>query len=72
MTNTLRAVAESRFAAITRREETAMNGVEADLRETREKTVRLKALRLASETQLTVERSATLKSKRKQAASSTN
>ena len=65
MTSTLRAVAESRFAAITRREETAMSGVEAELRETREKTARLKALRLANEAQLNHERTSNLRRRRR-------
>lgn len=49
MKSTLRDVAESRFAALTRREETAMSEVEADLLATQNKTARLKALRLANE-----------------------
>lgn len=48
MTSTLRAVAETRFAAITRREEAAMSEVDAELQRTRENTARLKALRLAA------------------------
>lgn len=65
MTSTLRAVAESRFAAIMRREETAKSGVETELREAREKTARLKALRLANEAQLNDERTSKLRRKRR-------
>lgn len=68
MTSTLRAVAESRFAAITRREEAAMSGVETNLCETREKTARLKALRLANEAQVNAKRTSKLKARRKESA----
>lgn len=60
MTSTLRSVAETRFAAITRREQTAMSEVEAELQHTREKTARLKALRLASAAQTPVAQAAKL------------
>lgn len=68
MTSKLRAVAENRFAALTRREETAMSAVEADLRATQEKTARLRALRLDTQAQAIAENSAKLKVRRKQAA----
>lgn len=64
MTSTLRAVAESRFAALTRRENTAMTEVEATQRATQEKTARLKALRLATQAQLIAERTSKLKVRR--------
>lgn len=65
MTSTLRAVAESRFNALIRREETAMSDVETNLCETREKTARLKALRLANEAQVNAERISKLSARRK-------
>lgn len=49
MTSTLRAAAESHFAAITGRNKVAISETEADLRVTQEKTARLRALRLAHE-----------------------
>ena len=70
MTSTLRAVAESRFAALTRREETAMSEVEAGHLATQEKTARLRALRLANEAQTTADRVAKLKQHRRGTATS--
>lgn len=64
MTSTIRAVAESRFAALTRRENTAMTEVEAMQLATLEKTARLKALRLATQAQLIAENTAKLKVRR--------
>ena len=65
MTSTLRAVAESRFAALTRRENTAMTEVEAEHRATLEKTARLRAQRLTKEAQATADRVAKLKQHRR-------
>ncbi|HWJ89078.1 MAG TPA: hypothetical protein VNS12_13500 [Pelagibacterium sp.] len=48
MTSTLRAVAEAQFATITRREEDAVDEKGTQLQITREKTARLKALRLST------------------------
>ena len=67
MTSSLRAVAESRFAALTRRENTAMTEVEAMQRATLEKTARLKALRLAAQAQLIAENTKKLKVRREKA-----
>lgn len=61
MTSTLRAIAETRFAALTRREEVALDDAAAELRATREKTARLKAQRLALEAQTTADRIAKLR-----------
>ena len=65
MTSTLRSIAESRFAAISRREEAAMSEVDSELRETREKTARLRALRLANEGQTAAAHAAKLKERRR-------
>lgn len=53
MTSNLRDVAESRFAALTRREKDAMTQVEADHLAITEKTARLRAQRLAREAETT-------------------
>lgn len=65
MTSTLRSVAETRFAALVRREDTAMSSVEDEQRAVREKTARLKELRLATEARTIAERTAQLKSRRR-------
>lgn len=65
MTSALRSAAENRFAALTRREEAAMSEVEMQLRETREKTARLKALRLANSAETAATHAATLRGRRK-------
>lgn len=70
MTSTLRDIAETRFAAITRREETALSGAATELDSIREKTARLKALRLAKEAQTTADRIAKFKQHRRDAAGS--
>lgn len=69
MTSSLRAVAESRFAAITRRQETAMTSAEEDQQAVREKTARLRALRLASEAQIIEQRTSKLEARRRAKAS---
>lgn len=65
MTSTLRAVAESRFAAITRREETAMNSVEEEQRTLREKTARLRALRLDTQARTIQDQTMRLETRRR-------
>ncbi len=64
MTSTLREAAESRFEALTRREESAMSNVEAERLATREKTTRLKALRLAQDAETVAGNVARLKRRR--------
>ena len=65
MTSTLRAVAESRFAAITRREEAAMSDIESEQQAMREKTERLRAQRLAHHAKITAEHTARMNEHRK-------
>lgn len=69
MKSTLRDIAESRFAALIRREESAMSEVETALLATQNKTARLKALRLAKETETLAGNVARLTKKRLAAAS---
>lgn len=64
MTNKLRAVAESRFAALTRRETTAMNEIESEYLATQEKTARLRAERIARETRTAADHAARLHKRR--------
>ena len=64
MSSNLRNVAESRFAAITRREQNVMSEFDAERQHTREKTERLRALRL-SNTQTPAEHAAKLAKLRK-------
>jgi len=64
MTSKLRSVAESRFAAITRRENAAMSDVEAERQAMREKTERLRAQRLAHEAKTTAKHVARLSERR--------
>ncbi|WP_127144019.1 hypothetical protein [Pelagibacterium montanilacus] len=65
MTSTLRAIAETRFAALVRREENVMNSVHDEHSEVREKTARLRALRLATEAQTIADRTSKLEHKRR-------
>lgn len=67
MTSTVRATAESRFAALVRREKTAMSEVEAEHQATLEKTARLRALRLAKEAETITDRADRLKQRRTRA-----
>lgn len=50
MSSKLRDAAETRFAALTRREQSTMSEIEAERQQMREKTERLRALRLAAST----------------------
>lgn len=65
MTSKLRAVAEDRFAALTRRNEAAMHEVKTTLQTTRENTERLRALRLARDAALAEDHAAALVARRK-------
>jgi len=64
MTNTTRATAEARFAALTRHEDTTLSEIEAERRATQEKTERLRALRLAREAEIIAENTAKLARRR--------
>ncbi len=65
MTNNLREVAESRFAALTRKDDAAMTAVDEQQQAVREKTERLRALRLAHQAQTTADHAAILEAKRR-------
>lgn len=65
MTSKLRAVAESRFAALTRREDTAMNSLQDEQQAVRDKTARLRALREAHEIQTIQDRTMRLEQRRR-------
>lgn len=64
MTKSLRSVAESRFAALTRREDAAMTALEEEQQAVRDKTARLRAQRLAAEASAIQEQTSQLKSRR--------
>lgn len=64
MTSTPRAVAETRFAALTRREGDALSEVEAERRATQEKTARLRAIRLARDAEIIAENTAKMARRR--------
>ncbi|WP_404405710.1 hypothetical protein [Pelagibacterium halotolerans] len=65
MTSKLREDAESRFAALLRKDTAAMNSVEEQQRAMREKTERLRSLRLAHQAEITSSRTSLLKAKRR-------
>lgn len=65
MPKSLRSVAESRFAALTRREDAAMTALEEEQQAVREKTARLRAQRLAAEAKAIEDQARALKSRRK-------